>query len=75
MFWSYIYISYQYLDLYRIPKPRFIQYTNTYIYIVYQKLDLYRIPKARFISHAKVLVYGINLGFGKRDKSRFYYAT
>jgi hypothetical protein len=44
---------YQNLDLYRIPKPRYIPYTKTYINTEYQNLDLYRIPKPRFISHTK----------------------
>ena len=52
---TYIYIVYQSLDLYHIPKPIFIPYTTTQIYLVYQKLDLYRLPKPRFISNKKNL--------------------
>jgi hypothetical protein len=51
-FW-YAITVHQNLDLYRIPKPRFISYTKTTIYTAFQKLDLYSITKPRFISHTK----------------------
>ena len=42
-----IYLAYQNLDLYRIPKPRFMQYSKTQIYLI---------PKPRFISHTKTYI-------------------
>jgi hypothetical protein len=53
-------------------------YTKTYIYFVFQNLDLYHIPKPRFIPYYKINIsFGIhiNLAFGMRYKSRFWYVV
>jgi len=57
---------FQNIELYLIPKPRFISYTKANIYMAYQNLDLYYIPKPRLISHTKALIYIVyqNLYFG-----------
>jgi hypothetical protein len=68
------------LDVYRIPKPKFISHTKTYIYIVYQNLELYHIPKPRFIQNTNILYQNLHLyhiqkpKFIARYKSRFWYA-
>jgi hypothetical protein len=63
---------YQSLDLYLIPKARFILHTNNKIHIVYQNIDLYHTPKPIIIRYSKT-VSDINLAFGMRYKSRYWY--
>jgi hypothetical protein len=54
-----MYTIYQYLDLSRTPKPRFISYAETYIYTIYYNLDMQY--KSRFF------LFDINLGLRNTD--------
>jgi hypothetical protein len=59
-------IAYQTLDLYRIPKPRFV------INLVF---GIQGKSRFRYIVYIWVLVCDINLGFGVRYQSRFCYTV
>ena len=68
-----MYIVYQNLDSYRIPKAIFIFYTKTQIHTAYQNLYLYLILEPRVISHTKSKIYIVyqNLDLYRMPKARF----